>query len=98
MGRKVRVGSSAVLVAAAVLGGVARPAEAQPGAAYAQEVKEAERLAAESLQLDNEGKYDAALPLAERALAIREKVLGNDHLDVATSLHRLAVIYREKGS
>ena len=33
-------------------------------------------------------------PLYKRALAIREKALGPDHPDVATSLDNLAALYR----
>ncbi|WP_086132975.1 toll/interleukin-1 receptor domain-containing protein [Methylocaldum sp. SAD2] len=43
------------------------------------------------------GRYpDAQAPLVE-ALAIREKVLGPDHPDVATSLNNLAALYRAQG-
>lgn len=37
-----------------------------------------------------QGKYAEAEPLYERSQAIREKVLGPDHLDVATTLHNRA--------
>jgi CHAT domain-containing protein/Tfp pilus assembly protein PilF len=43
------------------------------------------------------GKYDEALPSSERALEIREKILGPDHHEVATALNRLAVLYAIKG-
>jgi len=43
------------------------------------------------------GKYDEALPLTERALEIRERILGPDHHEVATALNRLAVLYSIKG-
>eukprot|EP00752_Nemacystus_decipiens_P017370 g15565.t2 len=39
---------------------------------------------------DLQGNYDDAKPLYERSLAIREKVLGPDHPDVASSLNNLA--------
>eukprot|EP00959_Pyramimonas_sp_CCMP1952_P313169 6555170-Pyramimonas_sp.AAC.1 len=40
------------------------------------------------------GKYDDALPLYERSLAIREKVNhGEDHPSVAESLNNLAGLY-----
>ena len=35
--------------------------------------------------LQEQGKYAEAEPLYRRALAIREKALGPEHLDVATS-------------
>jgi tetratricopeptide (TPR) repeat protein len=37
-----------------------------------------------------QGRYARAEPLYQRALAIREKALGPDHPDVATSLSNLA--------
>jgi tetratricopeptide (TPR) repeat protein len=41
--------------------------------------------------------YAAARPLLERALAIREKVLGPEHTDTAISLNNLASLLREQG-
>lgn len=60
-------------------------------------LEEARRLSGESRSLRQKAKYDEALPLIERALAIREKVLGPDHPAVADSLHALAVLYDNKG-
>jgi len=40
------------------------------------------------------GKYGSAEAPLERALAIREKTLGPEHPDVATSLDNLAKLYR----
>ena len=45
----------------------------------------------------NQGKYAEAEPLHQRALAIREKVLGPEHPEVATSLNNLAMLYRAQG-
>ena len=39
---------------------------------------------------DSQGKYAEAEPLHKRSLAIREKVLGKEHPDVALSLNNLA--------
>ena len=39
-----------------------------------------------------QGDYEGAKPLYERSLAIREKVLGPDHPDVAGSLNNLAML------
>ena len=44
-----------------------------------------------------QGKYAEAEPLFKRALAIREKALGKDHPDVATSLNNLALLYDSQG-
>jgi tetratricopeptide (TPR) repeat protein len=43
------------------------------------------------------GKFSEAVPLAQQALAIREKALGSDHPNVATSLNSLASFYLERG-
>jgi tetratricopeptide (TPR) repeat protein len=43
------------------------------------------------------GGIAEAVPLAQRALAIREKALGPEHPDVATSLNNLAVLYQAQG-
>jgi tetratricopeptide (TPR) repeat protein len=48
-------------------------------------------------ELYRAGKFVEAVPLAQRALAIREKALGPDHLDVAQSLSSLAAIYVYQG-
>ena len=66
-------------------------------AAMSNELEEAKRLTQEVKRLRQQGKYDEALPRAERALAILEKVLGPDHPEVASSLRSLAVVYRNKG-
>jgi CHAT domain-containing protein/Tfp pilus assembly protein PilF len=51
----------------------------------------------EIIRLYGEGKYNEALPLAKRALAIDKKALGSNHPDVATDLNDLAVLYFHKG-
>ena len=43
------------------------------------------------------GRYPEAEPLYKRSLKIREKVLGPEHPDVATSLNNLASLYRNQG-
>ena len=44
-----------------------------------------------------QGRYAEAEPLIKRSLAIREKVLGSDHPDVARSLNNLADLYERRG-
>jgi len=44
------------------------------------------------------GLYDQAKPLFEKALAIREKILGSEHPDVATSLNNLAGLHKTQGN
>jgi CHAT domain-containing protein len=48
-------------------------------------------------KLRGEGKYDEALPLAEGALASRERLLATEHPDVAAAIDSLAVIYTGRG-
>jgi tetratricopeptide (TPR) repeat protein len=47
--------------------------------------------------LQSYGAYLRARPLFERALAIREKALGPEHLDTATSLNNLAGLLQDQG-
>jgi tetratricopeptide (TPR) repeat protein len=48
-------------------------------------------------ELYQAGKFSEGIPLAQQALAIREKALGPDHPDVATALSWLALLYRNQG-
>ena len=66
--------------------------------AQSAELQEAERLNQQVVQLYRQGKYNEAIPLAEKALAIREKVLGQEHPDVALSLNNLAMLYESQGN
>jgi CHAT domain-containing protein/Tfp pilus assembly protein PilF len=56
-------------------------------------IQEAEELNQQALNLYKKGRYSDAIPLAERALAIREKALGPEHPATATSLSGLALLY-----
>lgn len=69
-----------------------------PSAQQSADLEEAKRLNEQVLQLYKEGKYTQAIPLAERALEIREKVLGKEHPSVAQSLNNLASLYQNQGS
>ena len=51
-------------------------------------------LATQYLQL---GLYDAAMPLQERALETRRRVLGNDHPDTMTSIQEMAFLLQVQG-
>ena len=46
-----------------------------------------------SRELRRNGKYGEALPAAQRAVALREKVLGSADPAVADALHVVAVLY-----
>lgn len=58
---------------------------------------EASRLNQESKELYRAGKYVAALPLAQRLLAIREKEFGPDDAMVAMPLNDLGTIHYNLG-
>jgi len=63
----------------------------------AQTADDADALNAQVVRLYGEGKYAEAIPLAERALAIREKALGPEHPSVAAALNNLALLYESQG-
>lgn len=65
----------------------------QEETAKSRDLEEAGRLNAQVLSLFAENKFDEALGLAKRVLEIREKVLGQDHELVASSLNSVADIY-----
>jgi CHAT domain-containing protein/Tfp pilus assembly protein PilF len=58
---------------------------------------QARRLSHKANALIGAGKYDEALVMAEKALPLREKALGPDHIGVANSLQMLANIHFYKG-
>lgn len=57
---------------------------------------EARKANTEAIKLWRAGDYDKALPVAERALAIREKELGPDNADFGLALFTLANVYSDK--
>ena len=63
-----------------------------------EQLAEADRLNQQVIQLNQQGRYSEAIPLAQQALAIRETALGENHPDVATSLNNLAELYRAQGN
>ena len=71
---------------------------AQTSTADDPELSEVEQLNQQVIQLDKQGKYAEAIPLAQRTLAITEKVLGPEHPDVALSLNNLAELYQDQGN
>ena len=58
---------------------------------------DANALNQQAIQLYNQGHYSDAIPLAQHALALREKALGHNHPDVAQSLYVLASLYAAQG-
>ena len=68
----------------------------KPSAGAIQYLAEAERLNAEVSRLTGAGEYDDAMPLAKRALAIREKALGPD-IRMSPVAQQPRVALRQKG-
>lgn len=65
----------------------------EPNKASAETLAEATQLSLTVVKLFKEGKYDEALPLAKRALALREAALGPDHEAVQGALLNLIELY-----
>ena len=64
--------------------------------ASAQEARWRE-LTAQVEQLDKQGKYSDAIPVAQEALRVAESTFGPEHPNVAESLNSLAVLYDNQG-
>ena len=64
-------------------------ADAQEG-----DLAEALRLNEQVVQYYATGRYQEAIPLAQRALVITEKACGPEHPDTAVSLNNLAMLYQ----
>jgi TonB family protein len=83
-------------------GAAARAFAQQTGAArpsaQSDELQEATRLSESVVKLFGERKYDEALPLARRALELRERALGPEHLLVGYALKNLGAVQVGKGS
>ncbi len=68
-----------------------------PGPLFSQTVEEANKLYARYTQLQKEGRYKEAIPIAQQVLAVFEKALGPDDLSTAAALNGLAELYRNLG-
>ena len=62
-----------------------------------QSLEEADRLDQQVVKLYRQGRYQEAISIARRVAQIKEKALGQDHPDVATSLNNLALLYDSLG-
>jgi tetratricopeptide (TPR) repeat protein len=70
-----------------------------PGAVEAIRAKEAEwaEMTGQVIGLFQEGRYEEAIRIAEGALAVARGVYDPYHLNTATSLNNLAILYRAVG-
>ena len=62
-----------------------------------EDLETANTLNQQVIKLYNEGRYQEAIPLAERSLAIVEKALGPEDRRVAISLNNLGLLYQATG-
>ena len=74
--------------------GTSQPAALSPTPATAEQ---GARLAREAWDALQDGRHAEALPKAEEALALRERLLGPRHPDIADSLNLLGEVYRAQG-
>jgi CHAT domain-containing protein len=73
------------------------PQKVSGAAAEACESQQAEQLTQEMRALSREGKFDEAIPIGIRALAICEKLQGSEDPRVGTALIELSELYRARG-
>ncbi|MHC4579797.1 MAG: tetratricopeptide repeat protein [Planctomycetota bacterium] len=66
-------------------------------AAQQARLREAVELTRAVVRLWRKGAYREAVPKAERALAIRREILGEEHPDYASRLNNLAALYKSMG-
>ena len=107
MNRKAQLGKwllcGATLVGVVgVQAGVPEPVRGQSsverGTQSAQIKDELRQLSEQVEQLYKQGEYGKAIPLAERALALKKKIYGEEHPRVALSLNNLALLYFKQGN
>lgn len=75
---------------------ITQKGDAQKQTTNSPDLAEASRLSRQVVALYDRGNFDEALPLAKRALEIREKQLGSEHQLVALALTNLAGLYSAK--
>jgi CHAT domain-containing protein/tetratricopeptide (TPR) repeat protein len=94
----VRSGCALVVVVIVAGGALSCRAELRPAIGRQRTaLDEAAGLAKQVEQLREDGKFEAAIPIAERVVALREHVRGPAHPEVAQALEDLAALYREQG-
>ncbi|WP_437841994.1 tetratricopeptide repeat protein [Sorangium sp. So ce1153] len=94
--RATRIAAQIVAAHPQVEGRAQMPKQEAAGAAQGP-LEEAEQLNRRVVELEQAGRYDEAIPLARRALGLRERALGSEHPHVAQSLNNLAWLLQTKG-
>jgi CHAT domain-containing protein/tetratricopeptide (TPR) repeat protein len=80
-----------------VAGYVLHGAQPPPKIGRSQWLDEVTRLEQQVQKLRDDGKFQDAIPLAERSLALREAAQGPTHPEVARGVADVAALYREQG-
>ena len=78
------------LAAWLAMGGAVAPALAQGSIGL-------DKLNKQVVELYQQGKYDAAIVIAKRALALAERLRGPDHADIGVCLVNLTTLYAAQG-
>ena len=68
-------------------------AKAQDNKISSPALQEAKSLNAQVVTLFQQGKFEEALPVAQKVVQIREKELGRDHIETAKALTNLGFVY-----
>ena len=66
---------------------------AQDNKTSSSALQEVKKLDAEVVRLFQQGKYEEALPIAQKVIQIKEKELGKDHIETAKALRNAGFIY-----
>jgi tetratricopeptide (TPR) repeat protein len=91
--RERRVSAALAVISTMLLIGLS----ASAGKPQSTQNTEASKLDRRIQELYRAGKYSDAIPLATQSLHLREKALGPDHPDTATSLNNLGELYERMG-
>ena len=81
-----------VLFFVAIISSIVQPAYSQQS-----ELDKAKALNQQVIKLYRQGRYQEAIIVAKKALAIYEKALGAEHASTANSLNDLALLYDSMG-
>jgi len=90
------LGIGMLLFLSPVSGGAQAPGAAQTGKPE-QQIQERNKLAKQVDELRQAGKFDEAVPVAERALALERQAEGEMNARVADALTRLAELHELRG-
>jgi CHAT domain-containing protein/Tfp pilus assembly protein PilF len=77
---------------------IAQETSSPPSLGQADPLERANNLNQQAFELYQAGRYDEAIPLAEEVVTIQRQQLGDNHLNVATSLSNLAELYQARGN